>query len=147
MKRTLSPEAILSELENQECDRLQNLLTNLTKKKNLLNNKLSLLKTQLEKIASQRLKCYGHSVKAAELASLETDRQEEVLRQKQLFTEMEHLLAEEKKLKSDLFNCMNKSKAYSKLQKKEIAFTEREISRLEQQSTDDMMANRASRRL
>ncbi|MFQ5355110.1 MAG: hypothetical protein ACE5DY_01250 [Mariprofundaceae bacterium] len=147
MKKTLSPEAILSELENQECDRLQNLLVSLTAKKNLLNNQLSLLKSRLEDITNQRLQYYSHSVKAEKLASLEAERQEEVLRQKKLLTEMEHLLAEEKKLKADLFNCMNKSKAYLKLKNKEIVFTERQASRLEQQSTDDMMANRASRRL
>ena len=142
MSNTLQPQKVLLQLEDNKSDKLTLRLAALNKKRDFLNREIEAAESQLVNIRSQREKTGQDTTTALHLSTLEAVRQEELGRKKRLLAELENIAVEEKAIRTDMFVCMNKSKAYTKLMENEEKLQQKYISRVEQQSIDDLMAHR-----
>ena len=145
MSKTLQPQKILSQLEDNKCDALTVRLAALNSRRDMLNRALEVVDKQLEDIKKQREQLSQDTTTALHLSTLEAVRREELGRKKMLLAELETIPAEEQTIKAGMFVCMNKSKAYTKLMKNEEKLQQKHVSNVEQQSIDDMMAHRRTR--
>ena len=145
MSNTLQPQKVLSQLENHKFDKLTLRLAALNSRRDMLNRELKSADMQLEDISKKREQLSQDMTTALHLSTLEAVRREEMERKKRLMVELKAMPAEEKAIRADIFVCMNKSKAYTKLMENEEKLQEKHISRVEQQSMDDLMAHRRAR--
>jgi len=142
MSNTLSPHSILSKLEENKCNKLQAQLLRLTAKHEQLVIELNAAEVRLQEIESRRRNLLKHNVMASDLTTLETARREDLARKGELSEQLSGLSDEEKRLKAEVFACLNKFNAYGLLQDKEKKLQKRLFSRAEQQAVDDLMASR-----
>lgn len=146
MSRTLQPQKVLSQLEDHKCDELTHKLASLNSRREMLNRELTAVNIQLEDINKQQEMLSQDTTTALQLSTLEAVRREELGRKKALLAELENIPAEEQSIRADMFVCMNKSKAYAKLMENEEKLHQKHVSSVEQQSIDDLMAHRRTRK-
>jgi hypothetical protein len=145
MSNTLQPQKVLSQLEDHKCDKLTLRLAALNSRRDMLNREVEAADMQLADIRKQRELLSQDTTTALHLSTLEAVRREERGRKKKLMAELEAVSVEEKAIKTDIFICMNKSKAYTKLMENEEKLQQKHVSHVEQQSIDDLMAHRRTR--
>lgn len=145
MSKTLQPQKVLSQLEDHKCDELTVRLADLNSRRDMLNREIEVVDKQLEDIKKQRELLSQDTTTALHLSTLEAVRREERGRKKMLLAELEAMPAEEQAIRADMFVCMNKSKAYTKLMENEEKLQQKHVSNVEQQSIDDLMAHRRTR--
>ena len=145
MSKTLQPQKVLSQLEDYKCDELTTRLAALNSRRDLLNREVEVVGKQLEDIKKQRELLSQDTTTAMHLSTLEAVRREELGRKKMLLAELEAMSGEEQAIKAEMFVCMNKSKAYTKLMENEEKLQQKHVSNVEQQSIDDLMAHRRTR--
>lgn len=145
MSNTLQPQKVLSQLEDHKCDELTLRLAALNSRRDMLNREVEAVDMQLADIRKQRELLSQDTTTALHLSTLEAVRREEMGRKKKLMAELEAVSVEEKAIKTDIFICMNKSKAYTKLMENEEKLQQKHVSHVEQQSIDDLMAHRRTR--
>ncbi len=145
MSKTLQPQKVLSQLEDHKCDELTVRLADLNSRRDMLNREIEVVDKQLEDIKKQRELLSQDTTTALHLSTLEAVRREERGRKKMLLAELEAMPAEEQAIRADMFVCMNKSKAYTKLMENEEKLQQKYVSNVEQQSIDDLMAHRRTR--
>lgn len=146
MSNTLQPQKVLSQLEDHKCDELTRRLAALNSRRDMLNREVKTVDMQLADIRKQRELLSQDTTTALHLSTLEAVRREELGRKKALLVELEAIPAEEKSVRADIFVSMNKSKAYTKLMVNEEKLQQKHVSRVEQQSIDDLMAHRRTRK-
>ncbi len=146
MSNTLQPQKVLSQLEDYKCDELTLRLASLNSRRDILNREVEVVDMQLADIKKERELLSRDTTTALHLSTLEAVRREELGRKKKLVAELEAIPAEEKSIRADIFVCMNKSKAYTKLMENEEKLQQKHISHVEQQSIDDLMAHRRTRK-
>jgi len=146
MSRTLQPQKVLSQLEDHKCDELTHRLAALNNRRDMLKQKVEVVDIQLADIKKQQELLSQDTTTALHLSTLEAVRREELERKKVLLAELRTIPAEEQAIKADIFVCMNKSKAFTKLMDNEEKLQQRHISNIEQQSIDDLMAHRRTRK-
>ena len=146
MSRTLQPQKVLSQLEDHKCDELTLRLAALNNRRDMLKQKVEVVDIQLADIKKQQELLSQDTTTALHLSTLEAVRREELGRKKVLLAELETIPAEEQAIRADIFVCMNKSKAFTKLMDNEEKLQQRHISNVEQQSIDDLMAHRRTRK-
>jgi multidrug resistance efflux pump len=146
MSNTLQPQKVLSQLEDHKCDELTLRLAALNSRRDMLNREVEVVDMQLADIKKQRELLSQDTTTALQFSTLEAVRREELGRKKILLAELETIPAEEQSIRADIFVCMNKSKAYTKLMENEEKLQQKHISNVEQQSIDDLMAHRRTRK-
>ena len=146
MSRTLQPQKVLSQLEDHKCDELTHRLAALNNRRDMLKQKVEVVDIQLADIKKQQELLSQDTTTALHLSTLEAVRREELGRKKVLLAELGTIPAEEQAIRADIFVCMNKSKAFTKLMDNEEKLQQRHISNVEQQSIDDLMAHRRTRK-
>lgn len=146
MSNTLQPQKVLSQLEDHKCDALTRRLAALNSRHEMLNREVEIVDMQLADIIKQRELLSQDTTTALHLSTLEAVRREEMGRKNKLMAELKAIPAEEKSVRADIFVSMNKSKAYTKLMDNEKKLQQKHVSRVEQQSIDDLMAHRRTRK-
>jgi hypothetical protein len=146
MSNTLKPQKVLSQLEDHKCNDLTLRLAALNSRRDLLNREVEVVDMRMADIRIQRELLSQDTTTALHISTLEAVRREELGRKKKLLAELESIPAEEKSIKTDIFICMNKSKAYTKLMENEEKLLQKHVSHVEQQSIDDLMAHRRTRK-
>ena len=146
MSRALQPQKVLSQLEDHKCNELTLRLAALNNRRDMLKQKIELADMQLADIKKQQELLSQDTTTALHLSTLEAVRRAELGRKKALLAELETIPAEEQAIRADIFVCMNKSKAFTKLMENEEKLQQRHVSNIEQQSIDDLMAHRRTRK-
>jgi len=146
MSATLLPHTILSRLEDSKCNHLLSELAALAGRRDQLMSELEASMLRDLGIEKRRHRPCGHSVKASELAALETARHEEAYLKDAISGQLLILKEEEKKLKQKILASMNKSGAYGSITDKENRVQKRMSAHAEQKAIDDLMANRRIQR-
>jgi len=146
MSRTLQPQKVLSQLEDHKRDGLALRLAALNNRRDMLNREVEAVDMQLADIKQQRELLNQDTTTALQFSTLEAVRREEQGRKKTLLAELEAIPAEEQSIRADIFVCANKSKAYTKLMENEEKLQQKHVSHVEQQSVDDLMAHRRTRK-
>jgi hypothetical protein len=145
MNDTLSPQKVLSQLEDQKCNELMLRLAALNSRRDILVREFEEADIHLTDVRKQRELLSQDTTTALQLSTLEAVRREELDKKNRLMVELEMIPAEEKELRADILVCMNKSKAYTKLLKNEEKLQQKHASHVEQRFIDDLMAHRRIR--
>lgn len=145
MSNALPPQKVLSQLEDQKCNKLTLRLATLNSRRDTINREIETADMHLEDAIKQREMLSQDTATAFQFSMLESVRQDELDRKNSLMMELDAISVKEKEVRAEIFICMNKSKAYTKLLKNEEKLQQKRTVRVEQQSVDDQMAHRRTR--
>lgn len=145
MSNTLSPHALLSKLEEPKLYHLTSQLSAINANQNILRTELEKIEAQLSELKRQQQTSLADGDQAATLMSLEVGCRTYSSSKKLIIVKLTDLDEKEKQLRTEIFNCINKTRAYSRLQEKKELEQGREAMHVEQQVIDDLMAHRCIR--
>ena len=142
MSNTLPPHILLSKLKENELSRLTSQLSILNANRSTLRSGLEKIEAEMNDIKKQQQASLADGVSAATLKGLEAGWQSHSNSKKVTIAELAGLDEEEKGLKTEIFNCMNKIKIYSRQKETKELEQRRQSTHAEQQEIDDLMAHR-----
>lgn len=145
MSNVLPPQQVLLQLEDQKGSELSLRLAELAKRRTAMMRAIEQADSRLLEVIRQREMLSRETTTALELSTLEAERQQEQGRKSRLLQELEMITVEENELRVEILTCMSKSRAYTKLLENEKKLQQKHASRVEQQSIDDLMAQRRVR--